>query len=74
VTFTKGLGICLCGIRDNLYKSPTTIEIMFYLVYVVIETTFSTTYRKEEVNVKSYVKMVIIYRWYVFESMSFRCP
>lgn len=45
---------------------------MFYLVYVVIETTFSTTYRKEEVNVKSYVKMVIIYRWYVFES--FRCP
>jgi hypothetical protein len=44
---------------------------MFYLVYVVIETTFSTTYRKEEVNVKSYVKMVIIYRWYVFES--FRC-
>lgn len=72
MTFTKGLEICLDGIRDNLYKSPTSIELVFYLVYVVIETTFSTTYRKEEVNVKSYVKMVIIDRWYVFESRS--CP
>ena len=50
--YPKGPGICLYGIRDNLYKSLTNIEIMFYLVYDVIETTFSTMFTKEEVIVK----------------------
>ena len=30
-----GLGVCLYKIRDNLSKSPISIEIIFHLVYVL---------------------------------------
>jgi hypothetical protein len=50
----------LYGIQNDLYESPTSIVILFGLVYYV-ETIFRTTYRKEEVEIKSYVTMVIRY-------------
>lgn len=34
--------LCLYGIHDDLYKPPTSVEIMFYLIYVIIFI-FSTT-------------------------------
>lgn len=43
--------LCLYGIHDDLYKPPTSVEIMLYLIYV-ITFIFSTTYWKEEVKTK----------------------
>jgi hypothetical protein len=62
--------MCLDGICDNLYKSSTCIEITFYLVYDV-ESIFSTTHKRKEVNTKSYMATVIRYKHYKFESRSF---
>ena len=42
---------------------------MFYLFYN-IESIFNTVYYKEEENIKSYVTMAVIYKWYVFELSS----
>ena len=63
----KGPRVFLNGIRDNLYNLPTGIDIIFCVIYG-IESIFSTTHQKEEMNLKSYVITVIRYMWYVFES------
>lgn len=39
----KGPGVCLHGVYGNLYKCPTSIEMIFCLIHA-IESTFSTAY------------------------------
>lgn len=54
----------------RLSKPSTSIEIIFYLVYV-IESVFSTACDKQEVKGNSYAITMNGYKWYMFESMSF---
>lgn len=70
VLFTlKGQGVCLYGIRDDLYQSQQSIEIIFYLDFGV-EPIFSSSIKKEELKIKSHVTTVIRNMWHVLESRS----
>lgn len=57
----------LCS-YDDLYEPPTTIEIIFHLVYY-IESKLSLNLYEKEVKLKAYMTMVIRYTGYVFESV-----
>ena len=46
----KGPGVCLNGIRNDLYEAPMSIEIRFYSVYDS-ESIFSTSYKEEVKNI-----------------------
>lgn len=59
----------LC-LYDDLYEPPTTIEIIFNLVYY-IDSKFSLNIFEKEVKLKAVMMMVIRYTGYVFESISF---
>lgn len=39
----KGPGVCVHGIHGNLYKRPTSIELIFCLIHA-LESIFSTAY------------------------------
>ena len=45
--------------HDDLYEPPTSIEMIFYLVYGIESIFICTTYQNEEVNLKSCVTTVI---------------
>lgn len=32
----KGRGLCLYRILDNLYELPTSIELLFYVIYGIV--------------------------------------
>lgn len=46
----KGPGVCLNGIRNDLYEAPMSIEIRFYSVYDS-GSIFSTSYKEEVKNI-----------------------
>lgn len=54
----------------HFVRTPTSIEIIFYFVYL-IKSIFSTTYQKEDEKTKLHVTRVIEYMWFIFEFRSF---
>ena len=58
------------GAHHDLYEPSTSIEVVPYLDYD-IESIFSTSYKLEEVKIKSYMAMVIRCTRYVIEPGSF---
>ena len=66
----KGPRVFLYEIHEDLYKPPTSIEIIFHLDYNM-QLIFSKSYQKEEVIIKSYATLVIRYVCGMYESRSF---
>lgn len=63
--------MCLYTGGGDLYKAPTSVEIIIYCLVCGIKNTFSTTYQREVKIKNSSVTTVIRYTRYIFGSKSF---